>query len=497
MVGLVTVDGASLNADLSHASQGFDQGVALRGVLDQKKDRAAQQQQQAYKGQLTQLIADPNTPQDQRDQANAQLLSIDPQAANQIQTHQINQQQAQQNQLKFQSDQQAQQETQNLTQVALNGTQNPNAQPAQVGVLGGQPQAQGQATAPSNAPQAVTQEQWAAAHALIAKNPQQGKAVLDYLQIKEDKHQAAVESGIVSAISAPPEKRNQIIMDLPIPDQAKQEILQMSPQEQEDALKMAYLHVQQGGKKTVLEQNLIAAGLIPGTPAYQQAVSDATKKVPLIQNNAETEQQKGIAQIHTKKYADVQAKATAAESTIQDVENIKAIDPKTNATAPIRAQLAAVAEGIGLKGLANSIGDATKQQSLDAVVNSLTLGVLNQQSGTKTDFDFKIAKSTIANLGDTPEAFKFKVGYIEASARRDIEHRDFLDQQIDSGVSLPEANRNWNKYIKDTPLISSKVTTEDGAPQTFYQFQQTLVNDDPETTPAEALNAWRSLNGTN
>jgi hypothetical protein len=144
MANLVSVHGSSLAPDLSQASQGFDQGVALRGVFNEQKDKQAERDKLAIKGQLTQLIANPNTPQDQRDQATSQLLSIDPQAANQIQTHQINQQQAQQNQMKFaqdaqkfQNDQQAQQATQNLTQIALNGTQNPSAQPAQSGILGG------------------------------------------------------------------------------------------------------------------------------------------------------------------------------------------------------------------------------------------------------------------------------------------------------------------------------------------------------------------------
>lgn len=341
---------------------------------------------------------------------------------------------------------------------------------------------------------------------IYAKDSKVGKEIDSY--IKESNREKAANS-FNSALSIPygsPERQN-AITQLPVVPNIMKELLSMNETEQTNALNMGLVRIlpvadqvkhnveqQKLNQPTTIQKNLMSAGLVPGTPEYQQALLNSIKKGPLVEITGEKEESKQIGKARGEQYNALQKDASAASNVRESVQVLKAMNPKTNATLPIRSKLAAMADGFDMKSLSESIADASTAQSVEAIQNKLVLGVLATQKGTQTDVDRAVVKTTIAGLGDTEEAFKFKNNYLDSVSMRKEEELDFVDKKLDEGMNYQKASKEWRDYKEKTPLVSQKLKA-DGLPVMFYQFKEQLMNSDPNISDDEVLATWREVNG--
>ena len=139
--------------------------------------------------------------------------------------------------------------------------------------------------------------------------------------------------------------------------------------------------------------------------------------------------------------------------------------------------------------------DLTNTQAFNSVAARMVNQVLNQAKGPQTEGDAQRAKQTLVKLGNTPEANIFILDTLEANALRKIERSNFLQDSIDNGVDSKDANKAWNKFKLDTPMLSSvSKVSKNGIPVYFFQFKEQAKANRPDVSDAEIVAAWRTAN---
>lgn len=272
------------------------------------------------------------------------------------------------------------------------------------------------------------------------------------------------------------------------------------------------VELSQGPEPTTLQRELIAAGLTPGTPEFQQAImnkltgvlspealsqkaaiAEAGGTKVTVGGKAEGKEREEIAKVRAKQFERLIQSGEKAESMLQSLDTLDAIDIDTGALEPGKVALASVVEGLGID--ASSLADVGTAQSFKAVSNRLVNDVLNAATGPQTDGDAQRARSTISNLGDSPLAAQFKSNSLRSVALRTIEQRDFIESRVDEGSTFSEARKEWNKFKKQTPALSDAVKNpQTGLPLYFYQFQNLARQRREGITDKEIIAAWRQAN---
>tara|TARA_R110000850_G_C9996087_1_gene467982 strand:+ start:29293 stop:30762 length:1470 start_codon:yes stop_codon:yes gene_type:complete len=266
-------------------------------------------------------------------------------------------------------------------------------------------------------------------------------------------------------------------------------------------------------KPSTLQQNAIAAGLTPGTPEFQQFISNkvsgvlspealaqksqiaaAGKTDVTVGGTDEGEERKQIAKVRSKQFERVIEAGENAETMLQSLDTLDAIDVDTGALEPAKAAVAAVFEGFGMD--ASGLADVDGAQSLKAASNRLVNDVLNQAKGPQTEGDAIRAKSTIANLGDSPLAKQFKSDSLRAVALRQKEQQRFIEDFMDENdETFTNARRKWNKFTKETPSLSAVIKNpQTGLPLYFYQFKSMAQQRRPGISETDVIAAWRQAN---
>lgn len=240
---------------------------------------------------------------------------------------------------------------------------------------------------------------------------------------------------------------------------------------------------------TTLERNLASAGLKKGTPEFETAVLKATTKPTTVIGAGETEEVKALAKQRVKRFGDVQEAAEGATAMLDNLNQLDAIDVQTGALEPAKVAIASVIEGFGID--ASGIASATNAQAFNAISGRLVNDVLNAATGPQTDQDASRARKTIATLGDTPAAAVFKNNSLRAVANRQIEQRDFIAGQLDQDKNLSEANKEWRKFKRSTPSLSSVVKGPEGLPVFFFQFKENAKSARPGISDQDIIKAWR------
>lgn len=286
------------------------------------------------------------------------------------------------------------------------------------------------------------------------------------------------------------------------------ELLGLSEQDQNTSLDMVQvaalspekrIELMQGDKPTTLQKNLMAAGLKPGTPEYQQAIMTSIMKPSSqvsVSLGQEGEERKKIAGVQAERFRNIITQGEAAGKTLASLDQMEALDlTQTGALEPYKAGFASVVKDLGFDNIANQIADVTNAQSLQAVSGRLVQDVLNAATGPQTDQDAARAAKTITNLGDDPKAGQFKLNSLRALSLRTKQRSDFISQKIDEGMTFSKANQEWNKFASDTPNISSSVKDPStGLPLFFYQFESVARRNNPNATREQILATWRSIN---
>lgn len=127
----------------------------------------------------------------------------------------------------------------------------------------------------------------------------------------------------------------------------------------------------------------------------------------------------------TKTYPEVQNAGMVAKSTINQMDAISRLTLTTGWTTPAIAKLGSVLAGFGLapdylKGI------ATQAQVFDKFTNDGVLTAQIAQAGPQTESDAARMRSTLPQLGNTPEANALVSSYIKAGAEMQVEKAKFF-----------------------------------------------------------------------
>jgi hypothetical protein len=267
-------------------------------------------------------------------------------------------------------------------------------------------------------------------------------------------------------------------------------------------------------------QNAQAAGLKPGTQEYSQFIQNqlsgvksperlAQDKELAIAGKAETnvsvnsdgdaKEREELAKIDAKQYGQLLDQADASESIISNLEQLESIDVSTGALEPAKVAFAATLEGFGVD--ASAIANVPNAEAYNAVSERLVNTVLNRAKGPQTDQDAARIRQQISSLSGTEKGNAFKINSMKAIAMRDIEMRDFIQAEMErqelngESRSYRKATYEWNKFKRQTPLLSSSVKNpETGLPVFFHEFKQNAERKRPGISREQVLEAWRQIN---
>ena len=220
-----------------------------------------------------------------------------------------------------------------------------------------------------------------------------------------------------------------------------------------------------------------------------QDIRIAAKRGPLVRMGAgEKAEDVESAKLDARFYNGLLDKADEADTTIAQVRQMQSIDVDTGALEPAKARLAAIAEGFGLN--ASGLANATNAQAFNAISNRLVNQVLNLAKGPQTEGDAQRARSTIASLGNTPEARRFVENTMLAAAYRTREMADYIAERRDDGERIRDARMAWRKYTRTTQNQSDHRKGPDGLPLFFFQFKENARAKRPGISDQEIIDIW-------
>ena len=180
-------------------------------------------------------------------------------------------------------------------------------------------------------------------------------------------------------------------------------------------------------KETGLMTNLAAAGLAPGSPAYEQAMLAAVTRPQSTVNvgapQQETAEAKEIGKYYAKQFTDLQDAGSAARRQNNRLDALGTLLDRTYTGAGGESVLAAkrLAQAIGFN--PEGIGEAEAAQ---AIANEFALQLRNPAGGAgmpgaMSDRDREFLQSMSPGLGMTPEGRKLMIEVRKRQNQRDIE----------------------------------------------------------------------------
>lgn len=313
------------------------------------------------------------------------------------------------------------------------------------------------------------------------------------------------------------EQRNQTLINERRDNTDTMQMMQLNPEQQTQAANAAVQIAQQRGllkqsqqppkpDTTSLIKNAESIGLTRGTPEFNTFMREQLAKKTGTTINLPSE--KGVQQTRSQKQQDLLDKSDVQEFTkLRNESNfskqilarlniMKNFDIKTGAFEPFKAKLAGIASGLGFSDLAKNIGDAPKAEALQSLSTQLVNTVLNAAKGPQTDQDAARAFDTIAKLGDTQEAFQFKLKMLSALEQRNVDKFRFINNEKKKGLALNEAFGLWDEENLKNPIISKRNSNSTGLPMFFEDFEKQMRSNpnNKGASKADIVEAWVDFN---
>lgn len=249
-------------------------------------------------------------------------------------------------------------------------------------------------------------------------------------------------------------------------------------------------------KPTSMMQNV--AQIAPeGSPEYKRIIQELLSRPTGTTVNVGGEQTEAqqLAKSRVSGYEGIQEDASNARTTLESLNQLRAINVEQGISSDFRFNLVNSLASLGVDASELFKVDLTNAQSFNAITSSLVNDVINAAKGPQTEGDAIRAKSTIARLGNTPEANEFINNTMRSVALRKIEQSDFMEQILDSGGNLRKAKRDWNAYKSKTPMLSNVGNlSKNGLPVYFFQFKENAQKARPGITTPEIVEEWRKVN---
>lgn len=247
-------------------------------------------------------------------------------------------------------------------------------------------------------------------------------------------------------------------------------------------------------------------GVKPGTPEFSAKVQELRgqdmKKAQTIVNVGgkketayEEETGKGLAKADVSEYQRVIDRGQLADESVNSLMQMKTIDVGQGKFEPLKQALGSYLEA-AVPGAAKRLMDVNIAggESFTAVSGDLVLKKMQAQKGPQTESDMKQIRTTVANLGNTPEGNEFILNSAMAAELRAQEMRDFYNQYRADNGDLKGAGKAWREKIQTVPMISSVPMTANGLPMFFWQYRQAAAERFPDKTNKEIEDMWNKDN---
>lgn len=228
-----------------------------------------------------------------------------------------------------------------------------------------------------------------------------------------------------------------------------------------------------GQKDTPLTQNLMAAGLKPGTPEFSQGIVSAVTK-PQVTMPQETAFAKTTGEGYGKDALDITKQADSAVSTLQTVNLLGKLltDIGSNSLAPTKATIGAWAQSVGIDPKALGIDPKlpATAQALSSITNKMVVSMIGQggfPANTFSEQDREFLVSTYPKLGDLPQAVALKTSILSRLAQLQIDRADAWDKAQSEGKSFQQFDSEWRKSVRSQNIfgdLEKAAPTSSGLP---------------------------------
>jgi hypothetical protein len=246
-------------------------------------------------------------------------------------------------------------------------------------------------------------------------------------------------------------------------------------------------------KKTEVQRNLEAAGLVPGTPAYQKALLEYTNKpLATVAISAEKAENQKIGGGIGEEYLGVRERGNSAAETLDTIRQTRAVAAPTGKFAAARDTLGGVLREFGYKG--DLAKDATDLQKLNQITSNYVLGKQLEQKGVQSESDARRMRDTFAQITNTEEANDFILRAVESQKTREMEKADFYEQwRAGKGGSVDGAAGAWRKHIRETPVVG--VNPNSKQPVFLHEFMDQAAKANPGMSEDQILQVWKQKYG--
>jgi len=216
--------------------------------------------------------------------------------------------------------------------------------------------------------------------------------------------------------------------------------------------------------RTPLQKNLEAAGLKPGTPKYQAALLEGTKKQPLMAAG-ETEEQKAIGKAFGKKFTDINTAAESAQKNMGNLQTIETLiqqpDLKTGFLGEFRTNAAKLASEFGFDFDFQNVPAA---EVLSTTTGALVLEGLSNFKGSISDGERQFVKDINAGLNMSKEGIAANIALQKKGNEITLKYNEEANDWVERNGGLSKKDKltgeSWSqfttKFHKENPLISNE-----------------------------------------
>jgi hypothetical protein len=210
-----------------------------------------------------------------------------------------------------------------------------------------------------------------------------------------------------------------------------------------------------------VQENLIAAGYIPGTPEFQAAliklmqptsgttVTVDTGGAPDPANVNLVELQKKLGGALGETYSAMMTGGQQANITLGDINQLEALLRQTpqGALAPLGAELGGIATSLGIE-----VGDLdpSAPQAIESIIARIVPGLRPPGSGTTSDRDLALFTQSLPALSNTPQGNQVIVAVLRAMAERRVQEGQIATQVATGQLTPAKAQQvlaNLGPYI--------------------------------------------------
>jgi hypothetical protein len=182
--------------------------------------------------------------------------------------------------------------------------------------------------------------------------------------------------------------------------------------------------VQQGYKGTLLD--------------YQKELKEAGKPVTNINQQQESEFQKGAGKFYAERYGEMIKGASDAKELMTDIGSLRDLGSRINTgkTAEVMAALGPYAEALGVK-----IDGLGEMQAYNAIVSKLAPRMRVAGSGATSDFEMQNFLKALPGLGKTPQGNEIIANTLEAVQQHKLASGDIANRVMSGEITRQDGEK--------------------------------------------------------